>query len=125
MNHQESSFSGRNNHRVYCQSWLPDRVRATVVVVHGLGEHSGRYAHVAQVLVDAGCAVYALDHHGHGQSGGTRALIDSFDHAVDDIDQLVERARKEQSGKPLYLLGHSMGGALGLAYSISNSIVHQ
>ena len=120
MNHQESSFSGRNNHRIYCQYWLPERVRAVVVVVHGLGEHSGRYVHVAKVLVDTGCAVYALDHHGHGQSEGPRALIDSFSNAVVDIDQLVERARKEQPGKPLYLLGHSMGGALSLAYALEH-----
>ena len=120
MNQQEGTFSGRNSHRIYWQAWLPERVRAAVVVVHGVGEHSGRYAHVAKLLVDAGCAVYALDHHGHGQSEGRRALIDSFDNAVADIDTLVERAHKEQPGKPLYLLGHSMGGALALAYALQH-----
>lgn len=69
-------------------------MRASVVIVHGFGEHSGRHAHVAKALVDAGCAVYALDLRGHGQSEGSRAMIDRFSHAVDDINQLVEKVRK-------------------------------
>ena len=121
MKHQESSFQGRKNLRIYRQSWLPARTRAAVVLVHGLGEHSGRYARVAEELVAADCAVYALDHRGHGKSEGPRALIDRFAHAVDDIDQLVDIARREQRGKPLFLLGHSMGGALALSYTLKHS----
>ncbi len=118
MKHCESSYKGRRNLRIYMQSWLPERVRASVVIVHGLGEHSGRYAHVAKALVDAGCAVYALDLRGHGQSEGSRAMIDRFSHAVEDINQLVEKVRKKYSGKPQFLLGHSMGGALSLRYAL-------
>ena len=118
MKHRESSYNGRRNLRIYMQSWLPERVRASVVIVHGLGEHSGRYAHVAKALVDAGCAVYALDLRGHGQSEGSRAMIDRFSHAVEDIHQLVEKVRKKYSGKPQFLLGHSMGRALSLRYEL-------
>lgn len=118
MKHQESSYKGRRNLRIYIQSWLPERVRASVVIVHGLGEHGGRYAHVAKALVDAGCAVYALDLRGHGRSEGSRAMIDRFSHAVEDINQLVEKVRKRYSGKPQFLLGHSMGGALSLRYAM-------
>ena len=65
-----------------------------VVLVHGLGEHSSRYAHVADALVDAGCAAYAMDHRGHGKSGGPRVLVDRFANAVEDIDYVVELARR-------------------------------
>ncbi len=116
----QGRFKGRGNVEIYWQSWLPTKPRATVVVVHGLGEHSGRYEHVAEALVAAGCAVYALDHRGHGHSGGHRALIDRFSHAVEDIDQLLELARREQPRRPLFLLGHSMGGALSLSYALRN-----
>lgn len=120
MKHQEGSFQGRKNLRIYRQSWLPERPRAAVVLVHGLGEHSGRYAHVAEALGASGCAVYALDHRGHGKSEGPRALIDRFANAVADIDQLVDLARREQRGKPVFLLGHSMGGALALSYALKH-----
>lgn len=119
MQHREGSFQGKKNLKIYRQTWLPEKAaKASVVLVHGLGEHSGRYAHVAQQLVDAGCAVYALDHRGHGKSAGDRAVVDRFAHAVEDIDQVVELARREQRGKPLFMLGHSMGGALSLSYAL-------
>lgn len=123
MEHHDGSFQGRQNLKIYRQAWLPENKKppkAVVVLVHGLGEHSGRYAHVAAMLVAAGCAVYALDHRGHGRSEGPRAFVDRFAHAVDDIDQLVEFARREQRGKPLFLLGHSMGGALSLSYALKH-----
>ena len=66
MKHQEHSFVGAKKQRIHYQTWLPAQPRAAVVIAHGLGEHGGRYAHVAEVLVDAGCAVYAIDHRGHG-----------------------------------------------------------
>ena len=122
MQHRDGKFRGDKNLSIYWQAWLPDAVvRATVVVVHGLGEHSARYRHVAECLVQSGCAVYALDHRGHGQSEGSRAVIDRFANAVHDIDQVVEMARREQRGKPLFMLGHSMGGALALSYTVQHA----
>lgn len=122
MQHREGSFQGQKNVFIYRQAWLPDGVvRAAVVIVHGLGEHSARYRHVAGYLVEAGCAVYALDHRGHGKSQGARAVIDRFAHAVDDIDQVVELARREQPGKPVFMIGHSMGGALALSYTLRHA----
>jgi acylglycerol lipase len=87
--------------------------RAVVVLVHGASEHSGRYAHVAGRLLDEGYAVYALDHRGHGRSEGPRALIDRMASAVADLDSLVGVA-----GPPVFLLGHSMGGTVALAYAL-------
>jgi alpha-beta hydrolase superfamily lysophospholipase len=90
------------------------------VIVHGLGEHSGRYEHVGDRFVREGYAVYALDHRGHGQSSGTRGLVDRLDHAVSDIDSIVDVAVEEHPGLPLFVLGHSMGGALSLCYAIKH-----
>jgi alpha-beta hydrolase superfamily lysophospholipase len=70
--------------------------------------------------VDAGNAVYALDHRGHGRSDGARALIDRMDNAVADLDALVRQAQAEHPRLPTYLLGHSMGGAVALSYTIAH-----
>ena len=119
MQHTQDSYRGQGNTRIHFQCWLPRTApRAVVVIAHGLGEHGGRYAHVARRLVNARCAAYALDHRGHGRSDGPRALIDNFAHAIDDIDQLVERVRRRHAGLPLYLLGHSLGGALSLGHAL-------
>jgi acylglycerol lipase len=92
---------------------------AVVVLVHGAGEHSGRYEHVAERLVDDGYAVYALDHRGHGRSQGPRALIDRVDHAVTDLNALVSAAVQHESAAsiPIMMVGHSMGAMIALRYA--------
>ena len=91
--HSESRLTGVGGTRIYWQWWLPEiEPRAAVVIVHGAGEHSGRYPHVAARLVADGYAVYALDHRGHGRSEGARALIDRMDNAVADLDALIALA---------------------------------
>ena len=91
-----------------------------VVIAHGAGEHSGRYAHVAQRLVDEGYAVYAIEHRGHGRSQGPRALIDRIDNAVADLDKLVAIAADAHPGAPVFLLGHSMGGTIAVSYALAH-----
>ncbi|HWH12209.1 MAG TPA: lysophospholipase [Solirubrobacteraceae bacterium] len=106
---------------IYWRAWLPEHVphaRAGVVIAHGAGEHSGRYAAVAGRLVDAGYAVYALDHQGHGRSGGPRGLIRRMDLALVDLHQLVAGATQKQGGRPPFLLGHSMGGTIATSYAL-------
>jgi alpha-beta hydrolase superfamily lysophospholipase len=85
--------------------------RGTVLVVHGLGEHCMRYAHVAKSLNSAGWDVMAYDHRGHGQSGGARGDIPSPNALLDDLALMVDAARAAAPAK-LVLLGHSMGGAI-------------
>lgn len=117
MKHQEGRFKGKKDLEIYWQAWLPDAPpKAVVVIVHGLGEHSGRYRHVAEALNGIGCAVYAMDHRGHGKSAGVRTLIERFAYAVEDIDHVLGLARRAHPKKKLFLLGHSMGGALSLSY---------
>jgi alpha-beta hydrolase superfamily lysophospholipase len=88
-----------------------------VVIAHGYGEHIGRYEHVAAAFGERGAAVYGLDHAGHGHSDGERALIADFNLVVDDLHLLVEQARAEHPGRPLVLLGHSMGGLIATRYA--------
>ena len=117
----EAYFSGIGGRRLLRRAWTPAReadARAVVVIAHGAGEHSGRYQHVAARLVDEGFAVYALDHRGHGRSEGPRALIERLRYAVSDLDAVVVDALGRHPGTPLFLLGHSMGGTLGLCYAL-------
>jgi alpha-beta hydrolase superfamily lysophospholipase len=110
--HVEGNLAGG---RLYYQAWSADHPRADVVIAHGYGEHSGRYAHVAAALNAAGCTTWALDHRGHGRSHGERANIESWEAVVADLDLLVDLAA--QAGRPVFLVGHSMGGAIAIAYA--------
>jgi alpha-beta hydrolase superfamily lysophospholipase len=116
------SFSGVLGRHIFWRSWNPDPAtpRAVIVLVHGLGEHSGRYDHVVARLVDEGYAVLAVDHRGHGRSDGPRAFIEDMDHAVADLDTLVGRAVAAEPGGPVFMLGHSMGGLIALRYALAH-----
>ncbi len=119
MRHHESQLSGAGGLRIYWQAWLPEgQPLAVVVIAHGVSEHSDRYRHVADRLVSAGYAVYAIDHRGHGRSEGTRALIDRVDRAVSDLHSLIVLVTGEHPDTPVFLLGHSMGGALAVSYAM-------
>jgi alpha-beta hydrolase superfamily lysophospholipase len=89
-----------------------------VVLAHGASEHGGRYAWTGEQLAERGFALYAADHRGHGRSEGDRAFIDRMDNVVLDLDAMVDEATARHPGVPLFLLGHSMGGAVALAYAI-------
>ena len=119
VEHPEGLLAGAGGAEIYWQAWLPSgEPRAVVVIAHGIGEHSGRYGHVAARLNAAGFAAYALDHRGHGRSSGPRGLIDRMDHAVSDVDSFVTLAAARHAAHPLHLLGHSMGGAIAIAYAL-------
>jgi alpha-beta hydrolase superfamily lysophospholipase len=115
----EGKLAGVEGVELYWQAWLPDAdPRALVAIAHGVSEHSSRYAHVAERLVSAGYAAYALDHRGHGRSEGKRSQIDRLDHAVADLRSFVDLAAERHPGARVYLLGHSMGGAISIAYAV-------
>jgi len=90
--------------------------RATVVLVHGIAEHGGRYEHVGSALAEAGFETRATDLRGFGESGGVRGYVHSFDDYLTDLQADVEAARGQ--GLPTVLLGHSMGGLIALLYLI-------
>jgi acylglycerol lipase len=87
------------------------------VLAHGLSEHSGRYEHVARAFNDRGYSFWALDHRGHGRSGGDRVYVDRFEDLVDDLNALIGHAAEELPGRKPYLLGHSMGGCVATGYA--------
>jgi acylglycerol lipase len=121
MQHTEGTFRAFDGETIFHQAWLPDRdPRAVVLLVHGLGEHSGRYGHVARALVDAGWAVHALDHRGHGRSSGKRAFVRSYDEFLRDLHQFRRMVGRDHSGVPLVVLGHSMGGNIAMGYTLGN-----
>ncbi len=115
----ELSWVNREGLKFFSRGWEPDgNPKAAVAVVHGLGEHTGRFAYVGQVFCQAGYALMGLDLRGHGRSGGTRGHTPSIDAYDDDIDLLLQHARERYPGLPLFLYGHSMGANLVLHYCL-------
>ena len=98
--------------RISVRVWDHPGAHRIVVISHGYGEHIERYDHVARALRARGAAVYGPDHLGHGLSAGERVLITDVEHVVDDLVQVIERARADHPGRPVVLLGHSMGGLI-------------
>src|SRR5688500_3923517 len=89
---------------------------ASMVLVHGLAEHSGRYEHVGGQLADAGIEGFALDLRGFGASGGPRASVERWSQLHDDLEERVVAARSGAPERPLVLYGHSLGGLISLGY---------
>lgn len=96
----------------------PQHPRGGVVIVHGLCEHSGRYDHVASRLNEWGWSVFRFDLRGHGRSGGEKGYVSDFHRYLEDTDQIIQRAGQEAAGRPLFLLGHSMGGFISAGYGV-------
>lgn len=118
MNDSTLSLTTADGLELHLRRWQnPSAPRVwTFVLVHGLGEHSGRYLRFAEWFTEQGATVYAMDLRGHGRSGGPRGHAPSLDSLVDDIDRAVVRAR-EESGGPVVLVAHSFGGLLGIVYA--------
>lgn len=119
MEHRTGHLDGAGGVRIFWQAWLPEaEPRGVVALAHGISEHSGRYAWTGEQLTARGYALYALDHRGHGQSEGARCVIDRLDNAVADLGALIAIADAEAGvqAKP-FLLGHSFGGFLSLAFA--------
>ena len=118
--HEESTFEGTGGLQLFSQSWRPtsEQPRATVVVVHGLRDHGSRYAELAAHLVGQGFAVYAFDLRGHGHSEGVRVQVDAFEDYLVDLGRFVERVRQREPGRPVFLFGHSMGGAIVTLFTL-------
>lgn len=99
--------------------WLPDGLpKAVVLLAHGYAEHAGRYQHVAKRLTDAGYAVYAIDHWGHGKSDGTPGFVPRFSAFTDGMAELLTLVEVNHGDTPRLLLGHSMGGLIATLFLI-------
>ncbi|WP_225344445.1 alpha/beta hydrolase [Mycobacterium avium] len=119
MNRTERSFDGVGGVRIVYDVWMPEVApRAVLVLSHGFGEHARRYDHVARRFGAAGLVTYALDHRGHGRSGGKRVLVRDIHEYTTDFDTLVGIATREHHGLKCIVVGHSMGGGIVFAYGV-------
>ena len=126
MEHQEGSFAGSGGLELFSQCWRPEgQARAALAIVHGMGEHSGRYGNVTDALVPRGYAIHGFDLRGCGRSPGQRGHIDSWSQFRDDVGAFLRSVGEQERlvgpppgepGLPVFLLGHSMGGLIVLDY---------
>lgn len=118
--HTSTQFLGAGGIRLLLQAWLPagpdllepSEPSAVIAVVHGYGEHGGRYVLFGEAMAARGWAAYVYDLRGHGQSSGTRGQVKRFDDYLDDTEMYLDELRRLQPGRPLFLLGHSLGGLI-------------
>jgi alpha-beta hydrolase superfamily lysophospholipase len=116
MKHSESTFTV-DGLSIYAQYWEPEtETRAVLLVVHGAGEHSGRYDRLAEYCATRGYAVAALDHPGHGRSEGQRVHVRRFADFLGALERFHERVSADFPGVPKFLLGHSLGGLISSHY---------
>lgn len=117
MTHAEGTFGGAGGLGLFYQCWCPEETaRSAVALVHGIGEHSGRYPHLVVQLVPRGHAVYGFDHRGHGRSPGQRGHIGSWGEYREDVGAFVSLVRGMEPGRPVFLFAHSMGALIALDY---------
>jgi len=114
---EDGSFIGAGGVEIFWRCWLPDTIRAVCIICHGLGEHSGRYAQVAADLGVKDLASFALDHRGHGRSGGKRGHVNSFSEFLSDLDTFRRQVEERFAELPRFLIGHSMGGLIAARYA--------
>jgi len=121
LKHQEGFFKGVRDANIYFQSWLPEsEPRAVLLIVHGLAEHSGRYMNVINRFVPLDYAVYGIDHFGHGKSDGKRVYVERFDDYTDTLKVYFDMIHGWQPDKPIFLVGHSMGGLISAVYLLDH-----
>lgn len=114
MSRLPDSLSAADGTRLALTQWPGEAKRGTVLIVHGLGEHAGRYAHVAAWLAERGFATIAYDHRGHGRSEGARGVTPAPAALTEDLGLVVNAVRPKQGR--FIILGHSMGGAIAAEY---------
>jgi alpha-beta hydrolase superfamily lysophospholipase len=121
MQHTEGKFTGRNDFNLYRQAWLPEgTLKAILLVVHGIAEHSGRYTNLVNYFVSKGYAVYSFDLRGHGKSDGKRSYIERFSYYLDDLQTFFNLVRTENPNTKIFMVGHSMGSTIALDYALEH-----
>ena len=117
--HRSGTFTGGDGLALYYQAWLPSSpARATLINLHGLGDHSGLYPSIAAHFPARGFAVYAYDMRGNGRSPGQRAYLESWDDYRGDLHAFVAKVREWEPGLPVFVLGHSLGALVVLDYAL-------
>jgi alpha-beta hydrolase superfamily lysophospholipase len=115
--HDEGTFRGADGIELYYQCWRPERdARGTLAIVHGHGEHSGRYMNVVNSLLPHGYAVCGFDHRGHGRSRGQRGHVNSWTEYREDVGAFLRWIASQEPHRAIFLMGHSMGALVVLDY---------
>ncbi|MGD2253862.1 MAG: lysophospholipase [Anaerolineales bacterium] len=121
MRHTEGTFEGVRNSTIYYQAWLPEATAiAALLIVHGGGEHSGRYMNLVDRFVPLGYALHGFDHLGHGRSEGAREFVERFEDYTDTLATYHHTVAALHPGKPVFLLGHSLGGLIACSYLLDH-----
>lgn len=121
MQHQESNFKAADGTTLFYQTWHPEaKPRAVMAMVHGFGDHSGRYTNIVEALSPKGIVFYGYDHRGHGKSEGKRGYISNWAEYREDLGTFLNLVRDREKGIPFFIYGHSMGGLIVLDYLIHN-----
>lgn len=123
MNASSRTRTVSDGTRLFVRDWRPsDDPRASLLILHGVAEHGGRYAELARRAAGSGVAVRAFDQRGHGRSGGTRGHVEAWSRYLVDAVELTADLRDEVPGAPVFVLGHSMGSLLALELAIRRPI---
>lgn len=119
MSHDSHWLATADGVKLFQYRWLgAAEAKAGVVICHGFIEHAGRYGHLAEALNRQGYMAYAADLRGHGRSEGERGFVSRFEEYLIDIESSIEAARQHLGPKPLFLVGHSMGGLISMSYAL-------
>jgi alpha-beta hydrolase superfamily lysophospholipase len=118
MSHTTFQWTTADGLTLFAQAWAVSQPKAVVGIIHGMGEHSGRYVHVAQALNAANISVVAYDHRGHGLSEGQKGHTPNYGFLLDGVDQLMAEMNRVAPNAPKFLFGHSMGGNVVLNYAL-------
>ena len=122
MEHIEGIFRGVREAKIYYQTYLPENgIKGAIIIVHGLGEHSGRYGNLVDYFLPQGFAIYGFDLLGHGKSEGEREFVHQYEDFTEILTIYKNKVKSRQPGKPIFLLGHSMGGLIAAEYLIDHS----
>ncbi len=117
---EEGFFDGTGGVRLFEQKWLPSfKPIGSVIIIHGLVDHSSYYSETASELVKRGYGVYAFDLRGHGRSGGEKSFVESFDDYLSDLEIFRKRVKEAHRDQPIFLLAHSMGGAIATMFVLT------
>ena len=113
MKHIEGKFNSVRNTSIFYQAWLPEgNVKAVLLIVHGVGEYSGRYSNVVNHFVPLGYAVYGWDHIGHGKSDGKREFIKCFEDFTEPLATYYKMVANWHPKVPVFIYGHSLGALI-------------